>query len=201
MRYPQAAVFLFLLLPLSCAGTTNRKPVTNSKPLPKLKIDPVLRQHLSFIASAYDRKRFTTFYKGKTEKFLDISKKQMERVILTGLRYLGRRYRFGRLDCSSYMYKIFKAENISIPHTAELQARYGRIISDRKKMRRGDLIFFTRTYRTRWFVTHVGIYMGENRMLHASSDIVRITEFPEPGYWWEKYFVFATRILEDEPKP
>ena len=193
-------LILFIFLPLSCTAGTNRRPSSRKQPRAKLKTDPVLSRHLRQIRLAYDRKRFISFYKGGIEKPLDIRKKQIEAVIRTGLRYLGRRYRFGQLDCSSFIYRIFRKENILVPHTAELQARYGRIISNRNDMQRGDLIFFTRTYTTAWFVTHVGIYMGDNRMLHASSDIVRITEFPEPGHWWNKYFIFATRILE-EPTP
>lgn len=185
---------LSLLILFSLCGA-GKKPTLKEQ---TAKLTPEQKKHLQKITSAYDKKRFANFLTGKIEKPLKISRGTIEDIITSGLRYLGRKYIFGQLDCSSFIFKSFKTNDISLPHLAESQARFGKIISDRNKMERGDLIFFTRTYRTRWFVSHVGIYLGNNLMLHAASDIVKITEFPLPGYWWKKHFVFATRLLKEE---
>jgi len=191
---------LLSLIIASCAASSKITKSDSPGAFPGKRINPVLQKHLSQITYSYDKKRFTRFFNKETEKPIKITKTKIESIITSGMRYLGRRYIFGRLDCSSFIYKSFRANDINFPYTAELQARYGKIISDRKQMKRGDLIYFTRTYRTAWFITHVAIYLGDNKMLHAASDIVKITDFPEPGYWWNKYFVFATRIIKEKKK-
>lgn len=166
----------------------------------RLQVDPRLSPGLQKLAAkiknSYDKKRFIRFIANGAQKDFKISQAQMERVITESLRYLGRKYAFGQLDCSSLMQKSFSAAGVSFPRTAEHQAQLGKVITDRSSLQRGDMLYFTRTYRTRWFVTHVGIYLGDNRMIHAASDIVKVTAFPRPGYWWKKHFVFATRIVK-----
>lgn len=173
----------------------NYLPATRStNKIVETSLDPELRNLLRHILNQYDKNRFIKFYTGARKQF-SVAPAKMEQIITNSMRYLGRKYVFGQLDCSSFTQRSFKAAGITIPRTAEYQAQLGKVITDRKQLQRGDLLFFTRTYRTGWFVTHVGIYLGSNLMIHASSDIVRITEFPEPGYWWKNHFVFGTRFV------
>lgn len=189
---------LSLLILFTLCGAGKKTKTIHKKKTALERLTPELKKHLKKINSKYDKKRFAEFLTGEIEKPLQVNREIVEDIITSGLRHLGRKYIFGKLDCSSFIFKSFKSNNISFPYTAESQSRFGKIISDRSKMERGDLIFFTRTYRTRWFVSHVGIYLGNNLMLHAASDIVKITRFPKPGYWWEKYFIFATRLIKEE---
>ena len=84
--------------------------------------------------------------------------------------FLGARYRFGgnsrsALDCSSFTQQVFREQKVSLPRTAREQFRIGNEVPS-GDLRRGDLVFF-RTYAP--FASHVGIYLGNRKMIHASS--------------------------------
>jgi len=58
-----------------------------------------------------------------------------------------------------------------------------------------DLVFFSDSYSTNHFITHAGIYTGDNKFIHTSSSVgVTITDLKDP--WWADRFVFGTRIIE-----
>ena len=156
----------------------------------------LLKHMLRGIQSRYDRQRFTQFFNKGVEKILYTGKVRSEMVIRKAMQYLGQPYVFGGLDCSSLWQRAFQQCGISFPRTAELQARYGRLIPGLYNLKRGDMLFFTRTYSTYWFVTHIAVYLGNNKMLHAANGGVQITAFPNPGHWWKRYYVFATRVWE-----
>lgn len=84
--------------------------------------------------------------------------------------FLGARYRFGgnspdALDCSSFTQQVFRLQDIKLPRTAREQFQVGSEVSQ-GDLRRGDLVFF-RTYAR--YASHVGIYLGNRKMIHASS--------------------------------
>lgn len=84
--------------------------------------------------------------------------------------FLGARYRFGgssrnSLDCSSFTQQVFRDQKISLPRTAREQFYVGNEVV-RGDLRKGDLVFF-QTYAR--FPSHVGIYLGNRKMIHASS--------------------------------
>jgi cell wall-associated NlpC family hydrolase len=63
------------------------------------------------------------------------------------------------------------------------------------KLIKGDLVFFIRSYETHDFITHSGIYIGNNKFIHTSSKSgVTITSLNDP--WWKGKFIFGTRVLE-----
>lgn len=92
-------------------------------------------------------------------------------VITEALRNRGKPYVWGGasrngFDCSGFVcYVFFKQKGIKLPHSASAQARYGKPVS-RDELAPGDLVFF-RTYRAG--ISHVGIYMGDNRFIHAAN--------------------------------
>ncbi len=84
--------------------------------------------------------------------------------------FLGARYRFGgssrnSLDCSSFVQQVFRDQKIDLPRTAREQFYVGNEVV-RGDLRKGDLVFF-QTYAR--FPSHVGIYLGNRKMIHASS--------------------------------
>ena len=98
------------------------------------------------------------------------------------------------MDCSGLLLTVFAGHGIALPHNSEEQARFGRIISRVDDLRKGDLVFFTRTYETSHFITHSGICAGNNKFIHASSkNGVIVTSINDP--WWSLRFVFGTRVL------
>lgn len=153
-----------------------------------------LRDVLATLKTSFDRQRFINFYTKGAEKPLYTGNVSVEQIIARAKLYLGQKYVFGGLDCSGLWYQVFRHYGINYPRTAEPQARYGLIIGNMNQLKRGDMVFFTRTYKTYWFITHIGMYLGNNQVLHAGGTKVQIMQFPRNEYWWIKYYTFATRI-------
>lgn len=120
--------------------------------------------------------------------------------------YLGVRYEFGAppypengtFDCSSYTAYLFDKYGISLPRTARAQGKIGSSIS-RSSLRVGDLLYFyvPGRFQTNKTVGHVGIYIGNGNMIHASpepKDGVQITSIDKA--YWKRTFLFAKRIAE-----
>jgi cell wall-associated NlpC family hydrolase len=100
-------------------------------------------------------------------------------VVSLARQHLGRRYVWGGtspvrgFDCSGFTQYLARALGVNLPRTAAQQARAGREIPrDRSLLRPGDILTFGRGGR----VTHVGVYVGEGRYVHASSGAGRIVE-------------------------
>lgn len=67
-------------------------------------------------------------------------------------------------DCSGFVLSIYKKYGVTLPHHAATQANYGTKV-DASTIRPGDLIFYSKGGR----INHVGIYIGNGQVLHASS--------------------------------
>jgi len=111
--------------------------------------------------------------------------------------FLGTPYRFGGssvrgIDCSAFVAKVYQFFDVKLPRTAREQSRMGVRVS-RDELEEGDLIFFN----TRRAFGHVGIYIGNNEFIHASSGRssgknVRIDNLDKPYY--NKRFIKAVRV-------
>jgi cell wall-associated NlpC family hydrolase len=99
-------------------------------------------------------------------------------AVAVARRQIGVRYRWGGtspdgFDCSGLLQYTMRALGVQLPRTAAEQARAGREIPrDTSQLRPGDLLTFGRGGR----VTHVGMYVGGGRFIHASTGSRRITE-------------------------
>lgn len=114
--------------------------------------------------------------------------------------FLGTRYRFGGssrkgIDCSSFVQQVFRELEISLPRTAREQFGIGAEVAP-GDLQKGDLIFF-RTYAS--YPSHVGIYLGNNKMIHASSRDRRVVVSPINTYYYKSRFIGAKRIVEINP--
>tara|TARA_B110000967_G_C18825425_1_gene531076 strand:- start:248 stop:994 length:747 start_codon:yes stop_codon:yes gene_type:complete len=145
--------------------------------------------------------KFNNFKKAGIEKYINVSSSDMEKVILEAKTYLGTSHVMGGLshngiDCSGLLYVSFQKNGIKgIPRIAQDFARLGNIMINVNELRKGDLIFFTNTYRTSKLVTHAGICIGNGEFIHTSSSKgVMISKINDP-YYWRKKFLFATRII------
>ncbi|MDB5206513.1 MAG: hypothetical protein JWR72_1588 [Flavisolibacter sp.] len=95
------------------------------------------------------------------------------------------------IDCSALMQVFFTAlYGISLPRTAKMQYDFARRIS-RTELKEGDLLFFN----TRGGVSHVGMYLQNNKFVHASVRGVAISDMFEPYY--ASRLIGTGRILED----
>lgn len=95
------------------------------------------------------------------------------------------------VDCSAFSQFLFSAVyNISLPRTAKDQYRNTNRIS-RTELKEGDLIFFN----TRGGISHVGVYLQNNKFVHASaSGGVMISDIFDP--YWLRRFVGVGRVKE-----
>jgi cell wall-associated NlpC family hydrolase len=119
-----------------------------------------------------------------------------QQLTQSALRFLGTPYVFGGtstsgFDCSGYVQHVFGMLGISIPRTADAQYDAGHVIpGGRVGMRQGDLVFF-QTYEPG--VSHVGIYLGGGKFVHASSHGVMVSKLSD-SYWANRY-VGARRLI------
>lgn len=107
----------------------------------------------------------------------------------------GVRYRLGGntkkgIDCSSFVQRTFREQfGLDLPRSTYEQQEMGKSIS-RTKLRIGDLVLFRAGSTGR----HVGIYIGNDQFVHAStSSGVTISSMNEP--YWKKRYNEARRVL------
>jgi cell wall-associated NlpC family hydrolase len=112
-------------------------------------------------------------------------------LVIQALGLLGVTYRYGGdspdtgFDCSGLVRHVFgEAAGLTLPHNARGMSRVGGKIA-RDELQPGDLVFFN-TLRQPY--SHVGIYVGEQRFIHAPSrgGEVEIVNMADP-YWQNRY--------------
>lgn len=97
-----------------------------------------------------------------------------KKLIALAKKKLGKRYVWGAtgqrntFDCSGLTSYVCKKNGIKIPRRAIEQSKYGKYVK-RSDLKPGDLIFFDTSKRRKGYVNHVGIYIGNNKFIHASS--------------------------------
>jgi lipoprotein Spr len=142
----------------------------------------------------------TEFLAAGTEKKIDTHNTSPDEIIETAQQYLGVPHCMGGtsmkcMDCSGLLVTVFAKYGIYLPHNSEEQARYGKKTDGMDELKRGDLVFFIRTYNSNHFITHSGIYLGNNKFIHTSSrNGVTITSLNDQ--WWKERFIFGTRVFE-----
>jgi hypothetical protein len=138
------------------------------------------------------------FQKGGIERAISCENYDVEKVIETAVSYQGTPHRMTGtnqkgIDCSGLIMVAHSSAEIHLPHSAEEQARYGTIVPTMEELKRGDLVFFYDTYPTPKFITHTGIYLGEQKFIHASSSKgVLVSDLADEYY--RKHFIFGTRF-------
>ncbi len=111
--------------------------------------------------------------------------------------WMGTRYRLGGsskdgIDCSALMQVLFSSlYGINLPRTAREQYGFSHKIS-RTSLKEGDLVFFN----TIGGVSHVGMYLQNNKFIHASSGGVMISDLYDD--YWLKRIVGVGRV--DSPQ-
>ena len=118
------------------------------------------------LAKSISRYQSTSLNRGKTAKAINIIKLAKKK--------LGKRYVWGAagqkntFDCSGFTKYVYEKNGIKIPRTSLRQSKFGKPVSI-KELRKGDLVFFDTSKKRKGYVNHVGIYIGDNKFIHASS--------------------------------
>lgn len=126
-------------------------------------------------------------------------------VVRTARKYLGVPYEFGAaaysksraFDCSSYVRHVYNQHGVKLPRTARNQAKRGQSVS-RNNLKVGDLLYFyiPGRFKSNNVVGHVGIYIGNQRMIHAGispKNGVQIAKINTN--YWKKTFLGAKRVI------
>ena len=98
-------------------------------------------------------------------------------------------------DCSGYTQYLYRKEGVELPRTAYEQSKVGKEVS-RFELKKGDLLFFL-TDKSRGIpVTHVGMYLGHDKFIHAASKKKGIITSSFSKSRYSRLFVTARRIIK-----
>ncbi len=90
-------------------------------------------------------------------------------------------------DCSGLTMRSFQQAGVRLPHSSRAQFSYGRSIT-RSNLQPGDLVFFGSP------ISHVGIYIGKNKMVHAPRPGARVQIAEFGNFFGRKKYVGARRL-------
>lgn len=117
-------------------------------------------------------------------------------IIANAKKHLGTPYLWGGtspkgFDCSGLVQYVFQQSGIQLPRTTDQQVKVGTYVS-KANLKPGDLVFLQNTYRQG--VSHVGIYIGDGQMIHASSSKGVVISNLSTSYYTQHYHS-ARRVL------
>ena len=151
-----------------------------------------LTAHNTFLSASHDNDEMATEHISQPREIT-----QHEKVVAFAKKLLNIPYRFGGssllgIDCSAFVQKVYRFVDINLPRSAREQYVEGNPVN-RKELSVGDLVFF-RTYAS--FPSHVGIYLGDDLFIHASSAKRKVSIDSLDTPYYLKRFIGAKRILE-----
>lgn len=122
---------------------------------------------------------------------------QIDKILEEAFKLIGMKYVWGavgpdKFDCSGFvLYVIEKSLNIKLPRVSTDMAVYSKTKLSLNEIKTGDLIFFDTLNKNR--VSHVGIYIGNNKFIHApnASKNVMISEI---NSYYKKKFKWGIRL-------
>jgi cell wall-associated NlpC family hydrolase len=141
--------------------------------------------------------------KGLVSQFHQVRQTVADRtsdLVVTALGFLGVPYRrggnsaeTGGFDCSGFVRAMYnQSVGRLLPRRAEEQAAATEKI-DRSELKPGDLVFFNTMRRA---FSHVGIYVGEGKFIHAPRTGAEVRVEDMNGSYWRRRFDGARRVLE-----
>lgn len=168
------------------------------------KVERRHESHASYVASRPAKRsrvaqRSTTRYHRGSSAFVSNSGGKDASQILAQARSMsGVRYRWGAMsrsatDCSGFTSQVFRSQGYKIPRTSSEQSTTG-IPVHSKDLKPGDLVFFHTRRGAR--VTHVGIYMGKGKFIHASSGGGQVQVNSLADGYYKQRLVAARRVAK-----
>ncbi|WP_414649265.1 C40 family peptidase [Dyella sp.] len=120
-------------------------------------------------------------------------------VLFRAMALVGTPYKWGGntpesgFDCSGLVDYIYRnAADIALPHSSRAMSDLGQKVKRMTELASGDLVFFG----SRSGISHVGVYVGQGRFVHApnSGGTVRLDDIDGP--YWRDHFEFGKRLLD-----
>lgn len=110
--------------------------------------------------------------------------------------YLGVRYHYGGtsrsgIDCSGFARAVYSSQGIKLPRTSIEQSKVGKSVKP-GELKQGDLVFFRTRGGSR--VSHVGVYVGNGKFIHASSGRGQVTTSNLSDGYYSRRFAGARRV-------
>jgi len=113
-------------------------------------------------------------------------------------KHLGKKYVWAangpsKFDCSGFTKYVYAKNGIKLPRKSTNQAKVGKKLT-RSELRAGDLIFFDTSKEHNGTVNHCGIYLGNNKFIHASSLYKKVTISSLHKNFYESRFEVGRRV-------
>lgn len=129
----------------------------------------------------------------------EASSQEASSLVSYALGFVGCSYVYGAtgpksFDCSGFTQYVYKHFGYSINRVAEDQASNGTAVSF-ANLKPGDLICFSNTYASSDWITHVGIYIGDGKIVHAANSKRGVTVDTITSGYYYNHFACARRIL------
>ena len=144
-------------------------------------------------------KQWKNFLEAGAERKLDCKKININELVKEAEKFLGVKHVMGGyskkgIDCSGLVKFSFEKIGCTIEgRTAQDLAYYGRLQFNGYELKKGDLVFFTGTYRTNNLISHAGIVIGEGEFIHVSASKGVMKSNFLNGYWSD-HFIFGTVV-------
>ena len=138
---------------------------------------------------------------GQTQQTAEASSVTVNQLTTEAYKYIGIKYKYGGtttkgFDCSGYVQYVFKKLGLKLSRTTSTQYREGTAVA-KKNLQPGDLVFFNTTGRG---VSHVGIYLGNNKFIHSGvSRGIQVVGLND-SYWGKRY-IGARRVATFVTEP
>ena len=153
----------------------------------------------AYVKSTYLQAKKPSSTSSKNDSDTNVSK-SVSALISYAKRFLGKPYVWGAqgpnsFDCSGFTYYVFKNKaGITLPRNSAVQSKYGTYVS-RSNIKAGDLLFFDTNGSNNGAVSHVGLYIGNGQMIHASYSQRKIVTVSINNSYYQTAFVNARRVL------
>lgn len=120
-----------------------------------------------------------------------------EQIVATAKEYLGYRYVWGGMstagfDCSGFVNYVYKQYGYSMNRVAQSIYSNDGVSVEKENLQPGDLVFFGYSGTS---VSHVGMYMGDGQMIHASSSDGKVVTTDISSGYYTRMYVGAKRII------
>jgi len=117
-----------------------------------------------------------------------------DRIVFSAIQYVDVPYEFGGMsregvDCSGLVYLAHQSAGLQVPRTSLNQYRKAKRVR-KNQMRAGDLLFFKLNTKR---VSHVGIYLGDGRFIHAPRTGKKVSYSHLDNRFWRTRWVSVGR--------